>query len=308
MTNARSLVRATLALALCTIAGPVAAEPTYTLRARGAYTQKLITFLSRSGGRGVVIGSEVSGTVDVDAEGDSLAELQSEVARASGAGSLVLGDILLIGSPSRIAAAQRHPLRRRLDARPYASRPTTLDFDYFRVTSLLRVLALEMKQRFEVEDGFEARLTIYARDRPWTEVLDAIVVAGDLNKVEGRRAIRISRRGYGKPHFIPLDRAGSRGEVGLVFSPRESRCPGPLGRFDLRELKLVASITGLPEPTALVQDAHGSQYALRRGDCIGAAGGVATRIERDGVVVQEVELRDDGTRITAEHVLALEGE
>ena len=44
-----------------------------------------------------------------------------------------------------------------------------------------------------------------------------------------------------------------------------------------------------------------------RGSCIGTAGGVAMRVERDRVVVQEYDTRD-GSRAAVERVLELEQE
>jgi type IV pilus assembly protein PilP len=64
-----------------------------------------------------------------------------------------------------------------------------------------------------------------------------------------------------------------------------TRCSTPLGRFELDQLRLVAVVTGLADPLAMVEAPTGVGYALRKGACIGKNGGVVATIRTGEVVV-----------------------
>ncbi len=85
----------------------------------------------------------------------------------------------------------------------------------------------------------------------------------------------------------------------------ESRCTTPLGRFDLEQLRLVAVITGLEDPVAMVEAPNGVGYALRRGACIGRNGGVIAAVRTGEVVISEWAVRADGTRDRTQSLLRL---
>ena len=84
-----------------------------------------------------------------------------------------------------------------------------------------------------------------------------------------------------------------------------TRCNTPLGRFELDQLRLVAVITGLADPLAMVEAPTGVGYALRKGACIGKNGGVVATIRAGEVVVTEWAMRADGTREKTETALRL---
>jgi len=84
-----------------------------------------------------------------------------------------------------------------------------------------------------------------------------------------------------------------------------TRCNTPLGRFELDQLRLVAVITGLADPVAMVEAPTGVGYALRKGACIGKNGGVVATIRTGEVVVTEWAMRADGTREKTETALRL---
>ncbi|BDG04300.1 pilus assembly protein PilP [Anaeromyxobacter oryzae] len=86
---------------------------------------------------------------------------------------------------------------------------------------------------------------------------------------------------------------------------RETRCATPLGRFEIEQLKLVAVVTGLEDPVAMVEAPNGVGYSLRRGACIGKNGGIVSAVRSDGVVVAEWVIRADGTRDSTQTVLRL---
>lgn len=91
-----------------------------------------------------------------------------------------------------------------------------------------------------------------------------------------------------------------RGSGGLT-----TRCATPLGRFELEQLKLVAVVTGLEDPVAMVEAPSGVGYAVRRGACIGKNGGVVAAVRSGEVVVSEWAVRADGTRDRTQTVLRL---
>ncbi len=47
-----------------------------------------------------------------------------------------------------------------------------------------------------------------------------------------------------------------------------TRCATPLGRYEIEQLRLVAVITGLEDPVAMVEAPNGVGYSLRRGACV----------------------------------------
>ena len=90
-----------------------------------------------------------------------------------------------------------------------------------------------------------------------------------------------------------------------VASALATRCATPLGRFELEQLKLVAVITGLEDPVAMVEAPNGNGYAIRRGACIGKNGGTVSAVRSGEVVVSEWAIRADGTRDRTQTVLRL---
>jgi type IV pilus assembly protein PilP len=84
-----------------------------------------------------------------------------------------------------------------------------------------------------------------------------------------------------------------------------TRCATPLGRFELEQMKLVAVVTGLEDPVAMVEAPNGVGYAVRRGACIGKNGGVVAAVRSGELVVSEWAMRADGTRDRTQTVLRL---
>jgi len=84
-----------------------------------------------------------------------------------------------------------------------------------------------------------------------------------------------------------------------------SPCPTPLGRYDIEQLKLVAVITGLEDPVAMVEAPTGVGYTVRRGACIGKNGGVVAAVRSGEVVVSEWAVRADGSRDATQTVIRL---
>jgi type IV pilus assembly protein PilP len=84
-----------------------------------------------------------------------------------------------------------------------------------------------------------------------------------------------------------------------------SRCNTPLGRFELEQLKLVAVVTGLSDPVAMMEAPNGVGYSVRRGACLGKNGGVVQAIRTGEVLVSEWAIKADGTRDKTQTVVRL---
>ena len=95
------------------------------------------------------------------------------------------------------------------------------------------------------------------------------------------------------------------GDLGASVGAVTTRCSTPLGRFELDQLRLVAVITGLADPLAMVEAPTGVGYSVRKGACIGKNGGVVATIRTGEVVVTEWAMRADGTREKTETALRL---
>ena len=98
---------------------------------------------------------------------------------------------------------------------------------------------------------------------------------------------------------------GDPGTVGRQAGALATRCATPLGRYEVEQLKLVAVVTGLEDPLAMVQAPTGVGYTLRRGACIGKNGGVVAAVRSSEVVISEWAIRADGTRDHTQTVLRL---
>ena len=92
-----------------------------------------------------------------------------------------------------------------------------------------------------------------------------------------------------------------RASAGAVVT----RCNTPLGRFELDQLRLVAVITGLADPLAMLEAPTGVGYSVHKGACIGKNGGVVAAIRTGEIVVTEWAMRADGTREKTETALRL---
>jgi type IV pilus assembly protein PilP len=87
--------------------------------------------------------------------------------------------------------------------------------------------------------------------------------------------------------------------------PVVTRCSTPLGRFEIDQLRLVAVITGMADPMAMVEAPTGVGYTLRKGACLGKNGGVIASIRSDEVVISEWAIKADGTREKTQTALRL---
>jgi type IV pilus assembly protein PilP len=99
---------------------------------------------------------------------------------------------------------------------------------------------------------------------------------------EKKQEAEYSYNPAGKPDpFKPFIQLASRG--GSRTAPAT-----PLQRFDISQLRLVAIICSSQGNIALVEDATGKGYFLKKGTWIGKNDGRVIKILRDTVIVQEV--------------------
>jgi type IV pilus assembly protein PilP len=94
-------------------------------------------------------------------------------------------------------------------------------------------------------------------------------------------------------------------EISVQSGALATRCGTPLGRFEVEQLKLVAVVTGLEDPVAMVEAPNGVGYAIRRGACVGKNGGVVAAVRSGEVVITEWAVRADGSRDSTQTVLRL---
>lgn len=80
---------------------------------------------------------------------------------------------------------------------------------------------------------------------------------------------------------------------------------GPICGWEIEQLKLVAVVTGIASPVAMVEDPDGRGFMLRRGSYVGKRSGKVSDIRRDAVVVTELIRRRDGALIPAKTELQL---
>ncbi len=85
----------------------------------------------------------------------------------------------------------------------------------------------------------------------------------------------------------------------------KNQCNTHLGRYELNELKLVAVVTGIADPVAMVEAPDGAGYQLRPGFCVGKAGGLVKAIHSGEVVVTELVTDIDGTTKPVERQIQL---
>ncbi len=76
------------------------------------------------------------------------------------------------------------------------------------------------------------------------------------------------------------------------------RVPTPLERYELDALRVVATITGVANPMAMIEVPEGNRgYIARRGTLVGRNNGRITRIHPDSITVSEIYRDVTGKRI-----------
>lgn len=97
------------------------------------------------------------------------------------------------------------------------------------------------------------------------------------------------------------------GRVATTQEPAEDPLCGQLCSWDLEQLRLVAVVSGMASPLAMVQDPKGNGYNLRRGTSIGKRNGKVAEILRDRIVVTEFQRLGTGEVLPVQTELILRG-
>ena len=82
---------------------------------------------------------------------------------------------------------------------------------------------------------------------------------------------------------------------------------GPLCNWELEQLRLVAVISGMASPLAMLEDPQGNGHNVRRGTSIGKRNGKVTEILRDRIIVTEYRRLGTGEVVPAETEIVLRG-
>ncbi|MEE8575454.1 MAG: pilus assembly protein PilP [Thermodesulfobacteriota bacterium] len=85
----------------------------------------------------------------------------------------------------------------------------------------------------------------------------------------------------------------------------DTRIKGPLECCQLQLFKLLAVISGIDEPKALVLAPDGKKYSLKLGDLIGLKEGKILEINPEGLVIEETLVDFEGKKSLKKAVLAL---
>ena len=120
----------------------------------------------------------------------------------------------------------------------------------------------------------------------------------ETKEPEKKEETEYSYNPIGKPDpFKPFIQLASR-EGSRKFTT-------PLQKFDISQLKLVAIISTSQGNVALVEDATGKGYILRKGTWVGKNDGKVTKILKDKVIIEEVYQDIFGQTKTSEISLLL---
>jgi type IV pilus assembly protein PilP len=105
----------------------------------------------------------------------------------------------------------------------------------------------------------------------------------------------IGKRDPFRPYFVDVRKE--------PIDPNRARTE--LEMFDLEQLRLVAILTGMETPMAMVEDPENKGYPITIGTPIGKNGGRVARITKDDVVVEEEYYNSEGKRILNKVALRL---
>jgi Tfp pilus assembly protein PilP len=110
---------------------------------------------------------------------------------------------------------------------------------------------------------------------------EGLAKAAETKEPEKKEEAEYSYNPIGKPDpFKPFIELASREGLRKAVTP--------LQRFDISQLKLVAIISTPHGNVALVEDATGKGYVLKKGAWIGKNDGKVTKILKDKVIIEEV--------------------
>lgn len=108
-------------------------------------------------------------------------------------------------------------------------------------------------------------------------------------KIESEHEYAYSPIGKRDPFRSPLlDEVKVEKKEVVPVKPVENLRCGPLCKWDLEQLRLVAIVSGVSSPMAMVEAPDGKGYTVRRGAFIGKRNGKVTNIRPSEMVVTEI--------------------
>jgi type IV pilus assembly protein PilP len=102
----------------------------------------------------------------------------------------------------------------------------------------------------------------------------------------------IGKRDPFRPYYLDIARATPE-----QSQAEEPRLITPLERFEVEQLKVVAVVSGISTPRAMIEAPNGKGYIVRPGTPIGRNGGRVARIKRDELIVEEEYLDSNARRV-----------
>jgi Tfp pilus assembly protein PilP len=87
--------------------------------------------------------------------------------------------------------------------------------------------------------------------------------------------------------FVPLFKEEPKPKVETITAKRKGGIVTPLEKVEISQLKLVGIVRGAGPPKALVEEATGKGYIIRKGTLIGINSGKVSEIGEDKVVIDE---------------------
>ncbi len=114
--------------------------------------------------------------------------------------------------------------------------------------------------------------------------------------------IPVNKRDPFRPPYLTLQKvagAASPARRAVVIPTKKRKPQTELEKYELDQLTVVATVTGVANPIAMVQDPRGFGYMVRRGTVIGRNAGRVQRIHSDGIVIAEESRDEAGRRIVS---------
>ncbi len=119
--------------------------------------------------------------------------------------------------------------------------------------------------------------------------------------------VPVNKRDPFRPAFLSKTILNSKKPMAAkVAVPLRRRQPQTvLEKFELDQLRVVATVTGVANPVAMVQDPKGMGHMVRRGTPMGRNGGRVQRIHTDGIVITTESRNSANQRVVSRVKLAI---
>jgi hypothetical protein len=168
-----------------------------TLQLRDVDVADVFRVLHDYTGQAFVVDPDVTGRVDMDLEGATLEE-------AIGALEPV-GVVVGLGPLRRVARAA-HPHTAAPGRSAYAGQPISVSFKQGDLRDMLCFFEDFGKRPIRVSANLDARASVFARDTPWDQILDAVASSADLTVADAKEGLFVGpeavARAPGRPGAV----------------------------------------------------------------------------------------------------------